>query len=283
MNKKIALIDLDAMLHIVACVQFYSGNRDNDRITQNHIKSFINTIVKNSSCSSYILVFQGLDFKNFRKELLPEYKNNRVKSEAIQIWGDKIKEMFIAQNAFSLKYIESDDALSVLSKTIGYDKVIIITSDKDMKQIPVQIYNPYKANISIEDRWTTISLIEAYKFLNAQILTGDSTDMPNKLCGIEGVGLKTAYKILDSYPAEMPYYEIIQKVYTKKYGAKEGFKRASITYKMVKLLSDFTDYTSDVVNEEIKNLQLNYKLFINPVTNDVEELFSKTSTSSLFT
>jgi len=52
---------------------------------------------------------------------------------------------------------------------------------------------------------------------------------------------------------------------------------------MVKLLSDFTDYTSDVVNEEIKNLQLNYKLFINPVTNDVEELFSKTSTSSLFT
>jgi hypothetical protein len=96
--------------------------------------------------------------------------------------------------------------------------------------------------------------------------------MPSEFCGIEGVGMKTADKMCDN---DLTYTEIIKKEYTKKYG-KGGFQRASLTYKMVRLLrvSDLTEtYANSGAVQEMKDLLEDHSRFLKPVEDAVSILF----------
>lgn len=252
MSNFTALFDLDAMLHIVANVQYSAGNRSNETDVKNHIQRFIANVYTNAKCKEVIMFYQDHEHDNFRNEILPEYKSHRTTSDAIKLWKPAILDAFKEAGALGLKYIESDDAISVLAEDIGYDDVAIITSDKDMKQIPGSIYNPFKSNITAEERWQYINKEFAERFFWKQVLTGDPTDMPGHLCGIEGVGAKTAEKLLSD--GTVPYVEIVQSVYENKYG-KDAFQRANLTYKMVRLLRKTgNEYVNQRALEEVNYL-----------------------------
>lgn len=287
-RPKIALIDLDPMLHTVANVQISAGNRGNAETTKEHIRSFINTIEKNSGCQYSIKFFQGKDHKNYRNDILPEYKGHREPSEAMMVWKESILEEFETQGAVELKFIESDDAQSILAGILGKD-YLIVSSDKDMKQVPGNHYNPYKRNLTAEQRFFSMTIAEAAKFFWAQVLAGDATDMPNSMCGIEGIGMGKdkpgkAFKLLDSHPPETPYQKIIQKEYTKKYGSKEGFIRASRTYKMVRLLGKFgNDYINEDAAMETKRLIIeDPKDLWLPIEDSIVDLFTAPTPTNLF-
>lgn len=273
------------MLHIVANVQVSKGNRDNASIVSEHVKTFINTIEKNTGCSHSIKFYQKQNHKNFRNVILPEYKGHRTPSEAILVWKPTILRAFEEAGAVGLDYIESDDAISLLAEYFN-PACLIVSSDKDMKQVAGNHYNPYKQNLSIEDRFFSVTTPEAFKFLYQQVLSGDPTDMPGELCGIEGVGLVTSLKILDSFDAEVPYTTIIQKAYTKHYKGKEAFKRANVTYKMVKLL---TKYGNDYINSNLEAkaeceslLADNCRDLIVPIVDSVSNLFEEPQKINLF-
>jgi hypothetical protein len=283
MSKLLSIIDLDSMLHIVAAVQYGSGNRDRPKVTKAHVHRFISTICKNCGSEQVLMLYQNAGHKNFRKELLPEYKGHRVASDAILCWKPTIIEAFAEANAYPLNYIETDDAMSILAEHIGYDKVLLVTADKDMKQVPTQFYNPFKKNLSWDERWTSATMFQANRFFWEQVLAGDPTDMPGELCGIEGVGMGTASKMCEN---DLAFGEIIAKEYKKKYG-KAGLSRAAITYKMVRLLrmADLdTTYVNEEAVQELRDVLEDSPRFLYTVKDAITELFKKSTpdVTSLF-
>lgn len=274
-----ALIDLDAMLHIIANVQYSAGNRDRTADVKNHVRSFVSNICTNSKSKDAILLFQNKGHTNFRNEILPEYKNHRTASDAILCWKDTILETYLELGAIALQHIETDDAQSILAEHLGYDNIVIVTSDKDMVQIPGLIYNPYKKCSNYEERWKTVNKYEANRFLWMQVLSGDPTDMPSSMCGIEGIGMGKADKLCDN---EKPFLKIIQEQYSKKYGEK-GFERANLTYKMVRLLRlNENNYINESASKELTYLIQNVNSFKILITNSTNLFDNNNNLSNLF-
>lgn len=271
-KNSVALIDLDAMLHIVANVQFKAGNLDNRETVKNHVSRFIYTIQQNCNCNKAYMFYQKEGHKNFRNIILPEYKGNRTSSDAIVHWKSTILEAFEEAGACGLSYIESDDIISVLAEKIGYKNVTIVSSDKDMKQVPGIHYNPYKITSVEADRWSNSSIYESNRFFWIQVLTGDPTDMPNTLCGIQGIGPAKAAAMCDDN--QKPFIKVIQEEYTKKYGA-DGYARANLTYMMVRLLKlSGNGYVCKEGLEEVDKILNSYESFSIHISDPVEELFS---------
>ena len=282
---KVALTDLDSMLHIVAYKQWKAGNRDNKEIVKSHIRRFISTIEKNSGCTHSLRFFQTLGHTNYRKEILPEYKSHRKSTEWVKHWKPAIVEAFDDMGAIALSTIESDDAVSIIGREIGLDDVVVISSDKDMKQMACTQYDPFNAHkgkVNDPRRWVHVTPSFADTFLWQQVLSGDSGDMPNELCGIEGVGEVIAHKNL--IMNNIPYKETVQKMYSEKYGSEKGFKRANLTYKMVRILDGTEPYLNVPAKTEIDLLLKIYKPLIQEITSDISNLFKKeqTDVSTLF-
>jgi len=188
MKSRLALIDLDTLVFIVASRQWTNGNRDNPEQVKNHVKEYVNTILINTRADFYTSVYQAKGHSNYRKYFYPDYKANRPESpEFFTHWKDTIVEAFIELGAVGLKVIESDDAVS-----IGYYKYkdeydcIIVSGDKDLNQIPGEHYNPSK-NISY-----FISNEVANESLLLQIICGDDSD---SVKGIRGIACKWDYEL----------------------------------------------------------------------------------------
>jgi len=280
-SNKTGLLDLDAMLHIVAIVQFKSGNRDNPLIVKGHVERFIATIKKNSVCKYFVMFYQDIGHENYRNDLLPEYKGHRKTSDAIKCWKPTIVEAFHDLGAIGLKYIESDDACSILARKIGYDKTVIISSDKDMIQVPTIHYNPYKkGEATCTSRWLNQTKEEAERFFWIQVLTGDPTDMPGALCGIEGM----AYKIASATIAERTdYLNIVQEEYTKKYSG-AAMARAIMTFNMVRLLDGTSadQYISHLASVEVSFVRDECEKFSKEYVKNTGSIFTKSATIDLF-
>jgi 5'-3' exonuclease len=280
MINSLGVIDLDAMLHIVAYVQFSSGNHDRPEQVKTHIKTFLATIKKSSKCDKFIGFYQKDKHQNFRNEILPEYKKHRTRTEFISLWKPTILDAFEESGALGLSYIESDDACSVIAALNGPLATVIMSSDKDMKQTKSHHYNPFKkGDANDPTRWSYSAKLDAARFYWSQVLTGDPTDMPGTLCGIEGVAEKTALK---SIGIRSDYITVVQEEYTKKYGAKIGLARAILTMKMVRLLdgSDNDKYANEKALEEVDYIKKNWKLLITKPTASIS--FTKGDAANLF-
>lgn len=280
-KKKTGLFDLDAMLHIVASVQYKSGNRNNISAVKQHVRRFINTVRKNAKCKEYLMFYQGLGHSNFRNDLLPSYKGHRTKSDAIKQFKSAVLDGFKEAGGIELQHLESDDATSIMAHHLGMDNVVIISSDKDMKQVPCIHYDPFKKGKIMDlSRWYASSPSFADKFFWMQVLAGDSTDMPNALCGIEGVGMDTAAKKIGK---RKDYFKVVQEEYTKKYG-KAGFERALVTLRMVRLLdgSKKDSYANTKALQESEHIREIYKSHLVPLNDHASDLFGRESLVNLF-
>lgn len=291
----VGALDLDALLHTVAHVQWAAGNRDNADKVRLHVRTFMSSILKTSKCSHYIGFYQASGFENFRKGLEPRYKEHRVPAEAVVKWKDTIGE--VLEEAFGivpLKYIESDDAVSIIGKLVGAENVVIVSSDKDIATIAGTHYNPFKRStktlvIAPEDRWSIISAEEAQYNLAIQIITGDATDMPSDRFGLLGIGPAKAAKALTKAKAGLESYSgAILDFYIEKIGSAA---QATIgrTFQMVRLLNGtpFDKYAGKNAIAEAQYIKENFStltketqvleatsLFDNPsAKNDVINLF----------
>ena len=82
--------------------------------------------------------------------------------------------------------LEADDALGVYATS--NDDCIIVSPDKDMKQIPGDLYNL--------DEVFTIDKQSGWEWFLIQTLAGDSTD---GYSGAPGFGIKTSQKFFTEY------------------------------------------------------------------------------------
>ncbi len=179
---------------------------------------------KYGSFSDLILFFS--DSKNFRKEIMPEYKGHRSRKKPCGYKRviNKLKTEF---EVIIMPTLEADDSLGVYAtQNIGN---VIVSPDKDLKQIPGTLYN--------FDETFTITPEAGAKWHFIQTLAGDQTDGYG---GVPGIGVKRA----ESLCSEKGYtWKTIVKAFEEK-GLSED--EALINARLAKILTvDDYDFTSN--------------------------------------
>jgi DNA polymerase-1 len=132
------------------------------------------------------------DKENFRKEVLPSYKENR-KGKRKPIALAELKEWLASKyESFTRPTLEADDCMGILATWDAYKpgtKKIIVSEDKDMKTIPCYLFNPAK-DVKVKE----VTEVEADYYHFKQTLMGDTTDGYK---GCPGIGEVGSTKVLD--------------------------------------------------------------------------------------
>ena len=126
--------------------------------------------------STLILFFS--DGENFRKKILPEYKGHRNRKKPCG-YKRVINALRKEYKVIIKPTLEADDSMGIYSTK--YPGNIIVSPDKDMRQIPGQLYN--------FDETFTVSPEDGAKWHLIQTLAGDQTDGYG---GVPGIGVKRA-------------------------------------------------------------------------------------------
>ena len=165
------------------------------------------------------------DSVNFRKRIDPAYKGhrNRKKPCGYRRVINKLKEDY---QVVVMPELEADDALGIYAtKESGH---IICSPDKDMRQIPGDLYD-------LSDGVITITKEEGERWHYVQTLAGDQTD---GYSGVPGFGIKRAIAFFE----ENGYsWETIVKAFESK-----GLdKSAAIRNAQLAKILQCTDYDFD--------------------------------------
>ena len=144
----------------------------------------LNKVTKAMMEDDFILYFSST--KNFRKKIYPDYKGHRMKRKPL---GYKRLVNYCRENHnFKLiEGLEADDTIGIEATQFADPNNIVVSPDKDMRQIPSTLWNLTDDVVEITkddgDRWHLI-----------QSLSGDPTD---GYSGCPGIGVKRATELLD--------------------------------------------------------------------------------------
>jgi len=153
----------------------------------------------------YLAVCFDVKEKTFRHEMYPAYKANRPEPpEDLVPQFDWIHRLVEAFNVAKLTApgFEADDIIATLTQKAlseGFDRVVLVTGDKDLYQLvsdKVALYDPRK------DIWVhPADVKERYgadpvHVADSLALMGDSAD---NVPGVPGIGEKTAKKLMEQY------------------------------------------------------------------------------------
>ena len=144
----------------------------------------LNKVTKAMMEDNFILYFSSTE--NFRKKIYPDYNGHRMKRKPL---GYKRLVNYCRENHnFKLiEGLEADDTIGIEATRFADPNNIIVSPDKDMRQIPSALWNLTDDVVEITkddgDRWHLI-----------QSLSGDPTD---GYSGCPGIGVKRATELLD--------------------------------------------------------------------------------------
>jgi DNA polymerase-1 len=144
----------------------------------------LNKVTKAMMEDDFILYFSSTE--NFRKKIYPDYKGHRMKRKPL---GYKRLVNYCRENHnFKLiEGLEADDTIGIEATRFADPSNIIVSPDKDVRQIPSALWNLTDDVVEITkddgDRWHLI-----------QSLSGDPTD---GYSGCPGIGVKRATELLD--------------------------------------------------------------------------------------
>ena len=123
------------------------------------------------------------DSKNFRKKIYPDYKGHRNRKKPCG-YRRVITELGERYKVVRIPELEADDAMGIYATFEPGN--IIVSPDKDMRQIPGKLFNLEEMIEVTED--------EGMQWHLVQTLAGDQTD---GYSGVPGIGVKRAIALLD--------------------------------------------------------------------------------------
>ena len=123
------------------------------------------------------------DSKNFRKKIYPDYKGHRNRKKPCG-YRRVISELSMFYKVVRIAELEADDAMGIYATFEPGN--IIVSPDKDMRQIPGKLYNL--------DETIEVTEEEGMRWHLVQTLAGDQTDGYG---GVPGIGVKRAIALLD--------------------------------------------------------------------------------------
>ena len=128
--------------------------------------------------------------KNFRKEIFPDYKGHRNRRKPLG-YKRLVNHCCDNYNVVIRDTLEADDSLGIDATAYPSKDTVLVSPDKDMRQIPGILWDMTNdvEEITKEqgDRWHLI-----------QSLAGDATD---GYSGCPGIGVKRASDILNKHKA----------------------------------------------------------------------------------
>lgn len=192
MKTKLALIDADSMIYIVA---WKFRNKNIPNLVKMNINSFIHDILQEVGATHYLGFYgsteEGVE-PNFRYDLVDDYKSTRPETPDFIIkWRPTIHAQMRDKWGFQpIDGMEADDAVAIANSQFknNYDSIVVITADKDLKQIANTTHFDMNKRI-----YTEINQFEADKFFSEQMLKGDPGD---NIKGLPGIGPKKAVNLL---------------------------------------------------------------------------------------
>ena len=123
------------------------------------------------------------DTKNFRKKIAPSYKGHRNRKKPCG-YKRVINQLKTEFEVIIMPELEADDSMGIYSTQ--HPGNVIVSPDKDMKQIPGELYN-------LDER-ITVSPNAGRAWHLIQCLSGDQTDGYG---GVPGIGVKRAATLFD--------------------------------------------------------------------------------------
>jgi DNA polymerase-1 len=155
-------------------------------------------ILEETQASSYKVYLTGIN--NFRKEIYPEYKANRIGAPKPKHLAATVEFLINEWKAETTDGYEADDALG-MEQT---EDTVICSIDKDLLMIPGHHWNFVKKETTI------INELEGIRQLYRQSLIGDTSD---NIFGVKGVGKVGASKLIDHLEDEKEMYEMVKEKY----------------------------------------------------------------------
>ena len=226
-KKKVLLIDGDILLYKIALnneVDTHWGDglwtlHCDENICKADVDLVIDDLGASLNADDYIVALT--DTNNFRKEILPTYKSNR-KDKRKPMTLKALRDYVIKKhNGVVWKNLEADDILGIMSTEPTDEERIVVSIDKDLKTVPC---NLSVDGLSVEN----ITQRMADYWFMIQTLTGDKVDGYD---GIEGVGIKTAEKLIQKYTNVplLDLWKIVKKIYVEKgYTEAEALQQARV-------------------------------------------------------
>ena len=200
-----ALIDGDVLLH----ASMWGTASFEEAV--NKLNYNLGEYTLNAFCEEEVIAVGPFDGKNYRDDLFPEYKQtaSRVESRKTKSpYHDDVKAyLYSLPNTVEGDNIEADDLLGIWSNQLG-DSCVIVTVDKDMKQLKGKHFNPKK------EAFFVVNEFEADRFFLRQLITGDPMD---RIPGLPSQGPAKADKVLAAFSDNKDlakhilgmYYELI--------------------------------------------------------------------------
>lgn len=184
-TERTALIDADHLAYQQAAAAH--ANQDSAHEMNTRIQDLLAAYTRLACCTKFITVFSCSREDNFRREEYAPYKTNRTAEPPAMLDAARLL-LAEAGPTISRPHVEADDVMGILATNGKLACTVIVSVDKDMKQIPGLHYNPDKDDFPVR-----VTQEEADHAFYVQWLKGDPTD---GYPGIKGVGEVTAQKII---------------------------------------------------------------------------------------
>ena len=226
-KKKVLLIDGDILLYKIAMnneVETHWGDdlwtlHSDAKICKADVDLVIDDLGASLEADDYVIALT--DSKNFRKDVLPSYKDNR-KDKRKPLALKELREYVIKKhNGVVWDNLEADDVMGIMATEPTDEERIVVTIDKDLKTVPCNLsvdgLNVERIPERLADYWFMI-----------QTLTGDKVDGYD---GVEGIGIKTAEKLIKKYTNVplLDLWKIVKKIYVDKgYTEAEALQQARV-------------------------------------------------------
>lgn len=228
--SKVALIDGDIVAYRCAAsiLPTKSKEQEPDDLAILRLDELMYRILNDTQSSEYVAYLSGGE--NFRKLLYPEYKANRTKVDPPMLGACKeflVKEW---EAKFAIGY-EADDAIAIEHNP---EKTIIVSIDKDMKQLPGEHYHFVKLEFDVVDENT------AELNFWTQMLVGDTSD---NIKGVDRIGPVNAKRILEGNPN---MYETVRELYNDD-------ERFLLNFRLLRLLRNPIEFENLMKEIENKN------------------------------
>jgi 5'-3' exonuclease len=179
----------------------------------------------NSYNCGRVIITADWGSSSYRKEILPEYKQNRKEKYAEQTEEEKqaFLDFFeeyeetlelLAENYEVLRFkgVEADDLAAHLVKQknkYGFEEIWLISSDRDWDLLVQEGVNRFSYVTRKEvtlNNWNEHYNISPEEYISFKCLTGDKGD---NVPGISGIGPKRAEQLIRDYGDAMTIYDNI--------------------------------------------------------------------------
>ncbi|MGZ9413136.1 5'-3' exonuclease [Mycoplasma sp. 480] len=221
MNKKILLVDANLLLFKSFYGTIYNNLNNKDGVPTSAINAFFYTLLNVIDYIDPDCLYLAFDSaqKTKRHEMLADYKDGRKQApEELWIQFDWIKKILTEMNIVfeNIPTFEADDLIATLAKRFSENEneIIVFSEDKDLLQLVddhVSVLNKRREEYTLKTRknFYIYEEMDPRQVIDFKALAGDQSD---NIKGVEGIGEKTAKKLLNKFSNIDNIYRRIEEV-----------------------------------------------------------------------